>query len=92
MDLLNLNNLILPLATGLIAFGGYPQPPQFFRDLASNEWFQWLLVFILIWQGGAGQKWDLALVATTVLFLVTKLLSGSRFGLCPPTTTTTVVV
>jgi len=83
-DLLNLQTLALPLATGLGAFGGFPAAPVLFQDLAQNEWFQWLMVYVLIWQGGGGQRWDLALAGTVVVFVIYKLLESAYFAReCP---------
>ena len=74
MDYLSYDALFMPMATAMIAFGGYPDPPQVFKDLVKNEWFRWLLVFVLIFQGrGAGNP-ELAAVATVVLYLVVQLL------------------
>ena len=64
---------ILPMATAIGAFGGFPTPPQFFQDLAGNEIFQWLMVLNLIWQGGGGQNIRVSLIATLALFIGSKL-------------------
>ena len=74
---ITLNDLILPLATALIAWGGFPKAPEIFKLLAKNVLFQWFLVFVLIWQGGARQRPDLALLATMILFIIGRLLDVS---------------
>jgi hypothetical protein len=70
---------IQPLATALIAWAiasnGFPQAPEFFRQLCSMELFQYFLVFVLIYQGGGRQDAGLALMVTLGLYLVTKILS-----------------
>lgn len=70
MDILlsNPSQLILPLTTGLGAFGGFPDPPAIFKKLQANELFKWLLVAILIWQGGGQQNIQVSLIVTALLF------------------------
>jgi hypothetical protein len=74
MEYLSYDALFMPLATAMIAFGGYPEPPMVFKDLIKNEWFRWLLVFVLIFQGRAGGDVMLAAVATIVLLVIVKVL------------------
>ena len=71
----NTNQLVLPLATAIGAWGGFPAAPALFQQLAQNELFKWLLVFVLVWQGGTGQDTQLALITTLVMFVATKLLN-----------------
>lgn len=68
---------ILPMATAVGAFGGFPEPPAVFKNLAQNELFQWLMVFVLTWQGGGAQNVRTALIATLMLFIISKLMSLS---------------
>lgn len=70
----NLGQWVLPLATALIAWGGFPQPPEIFVKLSQYELFQYLLVFILIWQGGAKQDPKTALIATAIVYIISKML------------------
>jgi len=67
---------LLPLATALGAWSValFPKPPQLLVDLARNELFQYLLLFVFIWQGGGQQNIQTALVATVIIFLVAKFL------------------
>jgi len=74
MDFLTVDTLQLPLATAVGAFGGFPAAPKLFQDLTQHMWFQWLMVFVLVWQGGSGQDATLAAVTTVVLFLVSRVL------------------
>lgn len=69
----NLSNVILALATVLGAWGGFPDPPQFFKDLTKYQLFKYYLVFVLLYQGGAGQDITLALLITVVFYIVTKV-------------------
>ncbi len=75
MEYLNWNSLMLPLMTGIGAFGfGDLKAPKVFQDLGKNLWFQWFLVFILLMQGGAGQNPQLAVVATAIVFVIVQVL------------------
>lgn len=70
----NLGQWVLPLATALIAWGGWPKPPEIFVTLSQYELFQYLLVFILIWQGGAKQDVKTAIIATAIVYIISKML------------------
>lgn len=63
-------NIILVTATIVGAFGGFPQPPKAFVNLTKYSIVQWLLVFVLAYQGGAGQDIPFAVGATVVTFLL----------------------
>ena len=69
-------DILLALATGIASMGGFPTPPKKFQDLTKNEMFQWTLVFILIWQGGAKQDIKLAGLVTAAMFALYKSLSN----------------
>ena len=66
--------LTLAVATGLGSFGGFPEPPMVFRDLVKNEMVRWALLFVLLWQGGAGQDSQLALLVTAAFYAASKTL------------------
>lgn len=81
----NLAFWILPFATAVGAWGGFPEPPAMWKNLAANELFQWLTVFILTWQGGGGQNMRVSLITTLGLFIVAKLLGmGSPMAMMMP--------
>ena len=67
-------DLILAVSTGLLAYGGWPEPPSQFKELTNNVFFKWFLVFNLIWQGGANQDPKLAVLITAVMFSLSKAL------------------
>ncbi len=68
-------DIILAFATGIGSFGGFPEPPPIINDLIKNNpIFQWALVFILVWQGGAKQDHKLALLITITIFALKKAL------------------
>ena len=54
---------LLALATGIGAYGGFPKAPKAFEKFAKTELAQWTLVFVLLYQGGAGQDVKFALAA-----------------------------
>jgi 4-hydroxybenzoate polyprenyltransferase len=75
MDLLNWESLQLPLASSIIAFGfGGLKPPRILQDLYRNTWFQWMMVFVLIYVVGARQNLQLAALATLIVFLIVNIL------------------
>ena len=65
--------LLLPLATAIGAYGGFPKPPAFFTELTNNEIGRYVLLFVLVWQGGAGQDMKLSLLITALLYVVSQL-------------------
>jgi len=67
--------LVLALATAVGAYGGFPNPPALFRQLTANELVQWAMVFVLVWQGGAGQDSKLALLVTAAMYAANKALA-----------------
>lgn len=69
----DLGKWVLPLATGLIAWGGFPHPPDAFINLTQYELFRYALLFILIWQGGAQQDLKTAFIATAIFYFVVKI-------------------
>ena len=65
----------LALATALGAWGGFPAPPKAFSDfIAKNPWLPWVLVGVLVWQGGGVQEWHTAVIAALILWAVGKLI------------------
>lgn len=53
-DISLFSHILIATATGLGAFGGFPDPPKIFKNLIKNEIVKWILLAILIWQGGGG--------------------------------------
>lgn len=62
--------IILALATGIGAYGGFPAAPAAFTKLAQHEIVQWALVFVLLYQGGAGQDVKFAAMVTVAMYVV----------------------
>jgi hypothetical protein len=71
---------LLATATLVGAFGGFPEPPMFFKQLTQNELFRWFLVFVLVYQGGSGQNIKLAAMLTVAAFAVVKMLKTYKMG------------
>ena len=66
---------ILTIATLLGAFGGFPDAPEVFKKITKNELVQWVLVFVLLYQGGSGQDMKLATTVTIIAYLLHKYIS-----------------
>jgi hypothetical protein len=72
--------ILLVISTLLGAFGGFPQPPKAFQTLASYQVVQWGLVFVLAYQGGAGQDPVLAAAATLITLVLYKGIRAIESG------------
>jgi hypothetical protein len=67
--------ILLVLTTIIGAFGGFPTPPRFFTNMAKYAPVQWALVFVLAYQGGAGQDPVFAAASTAAVFVLYKLVT-----------------
>ena len=67
---INFNLLVLvALFTAITSFG-LPQPPKIILDFLSQyKWVRWILLWLLIFQGGAGQNILITNVAFSVVFI-----------------------
>jgi hypothetical protein len=62
---------LLPIATAVGAWGGFPEAPKFWKDLTErSELFRYFTVFILVWQGGGGQNARVSLAITVLLYII----------------------
>lgn len=61
------------IATAIGSFGGFPKPPKIFMRLAKYELFKWLMMFILILQGGGGFDVKTSLLGTILVFVFYKV-------------------
>ena len=73
-----LNKFVLAFATLIGAFGGFPNPPPMFTALTKSPLVQWLLVFVLVWQGGGSQDMVFSLIVTVLGYILHRVLSNSR--------------
>ena len=70
---IGLLKVMVALATTIGAFGGFPDPPKAFSALTQYQIVQWMLVFVLIFQGGGSQDPLLSVVVTVATFLLYKV-------------------
>lgn len=62
----------VPLAvlTGLGAYGGFPQPPRWWKKLSNFKLMNFIVLWILIYQGGGRTHAVLTTVVSIVIFTV----------------------
>lgn len=65
------------IATGITAFGGFPDPPPLmktFFENPKNQFVKWILVWLLIWQGRFGtispHAISQSLIGTIVIYVI----------------------
>ena len=75
-DVPTTESIILAVATGLGAWGGFPAPPKGFNKFVTNEIVQYALVFVLLMQGGAGKNYKLAGLVTGIMYALHKVLDN----------------
>ena len=69
--------VILNICTALGAFGGLPQAPKIFTDTVNKyPMLQWVLMAVLIYQGGGEQDLQLACELTLVIYFVYNVLKS----------------
>ena len=65
--------LMVALMTGFTSFG-LPQPPKIIKDLITNNpWFKWILLWLLIYQGGSNQDILVTNIAFIIIFILYNL-------------------
>ena len=69
---IGLGKMVLAMATTIGAFGGFPDPPKAFSALTQYQFVQWMLVFVLIFQGGGSQDPLFSVAVTIATFLLYK--------------------
>mgnify|MGYP001329193999 CR=1 FL=1 len=67
-------NLVLALATAVGAFGGMPPAPAAFNEMAKNELFQYLMLWVLIFQGGGAQDTKFTTLVTGIVIALLQVL------------------
>jgi hypothetical protein len=68
--------LLLPLGTAMGAFGGFPPAPPIWAKLSAHPAFQFFALYVLVWQGGAQQDVQTALLTTAIVFGILMLLKN----------------
>ena len=63
--------LMLAILTGIGAWGGFPNPPEALQKYFEMDAVKYLLLAILIYQGGSGQRMKLAVFVTALFYLGT---------------------
>jgi len=59
------------LGTGIGAYGGMPTPPQtFLKIIEKFPILEWVLVYVLIWQGAGGFDEILSLFGTIIVYII----------------------
>ena len=67
--------IILNLCTAIGAWGGFPDAPAIFtRTVESYPMLKWVLLSVLIYQGGGEQDFQLAVELTVIIFFVYNIL------------------
>lgn len=67
--------LVLNLCTAIGAWGGFPDAPAIFtRTVDSYPMLKWVLLSVLIYQGGGEQDFQLAVELTVIIFFVYNIL------------------
>ena len=67
---------IVSMFTAIGAFGGFPTPPAFVANLLQNKVVQFLVLWILIAQGGGGMDLKFAGVMAAIFYGVNELLKN----------------
>ena len=69
--------IVLNLATAIGAWGGFPDAPAIFtRTVDSYPMLKWVLLSVLIYQGGGEQDWQLACELTIVVYFIWNILKS----------------
>ena len=74
LDKFLLYNIITAIATLLGVIGGFPKPPKFIIKIITYKPIQWLLVYILLYQGGGDENILFTLIMTFCLFIIYQIL------------------
>jgi hypothetical protein len=77
-DISLFSQIIVASATGLGAFGGFPDPPNVFKDLIKCEAVKWVLLAVLIWQGGGGASDDHKKDVLVTIFITIMMYFGKK--------------
>tara|TARA_B100000929_G_scaffold289205_1_gene279273 strand:+ start:3379 stop:3666 length:288 start_codon:yes stop_codon:yes gene_type:complete len=69
--------IILNLCTAIGAWGGFPDAPAIFtRTVESYPMLKWVLLCVLIFQGGGEQDFQLAVELTVIIYFIYNILES----------------
>ena len=60
----------LAILTGLGAYGGFPQPPRWWQKLSNFKLMNFIVLWILIYQGGGRSHAILTSIISILIFTV----------------------
>ena len=63
----------LALLTGIGAYGGFPTPPKWFQKMSKFRGFQFIVLWILVFQGGGGESILLTSIVSIVIYLIMEI-------------------
>ena len=73
----NSRTLILNICTLIGGFGNFPAEPKFLTNATQNfPFLRWVLLAVLIYQGGGEQDWQLACELTLVVYFIWNILKS----------------
>ena len=67
-------SLVLCFSTALGAWGGFADAPPIFKTFVRRTWVRYILLFVLVWQGGGSQNVYVSLFGTALFILLERLL------------------
>jgi len=76
IDKLDKNTIIFSLATAIGIYGGFPQVPKVVSKNFENPFVQYVMLVVLIYQGGAGGQLDVAMAMAALFFAMNQYLLG----------------
>ncbi|SVD55625.1 uncharacterized protein METZ01_LOCUS408479 [marine metagenome] len=69
--------ILLNLCTAIGAWGGFPDAPAIFtRTVESYPMLKWVLLCVLIFQGGGEQDFQLAVELTVIIYFIYNILES----------------
>ncbi len=69
--------ILLNLCTAIGAWGGFPDAPAIFtRTVDTYPMLKWILLCVLIFQGGGEQDFQLAVELTVIIYFIYNILES----------------
>jgi hypothetical protein len=70
----NIKKYHVAIFTCIGALGGFPKLPKIIERIFENKLINWLMVYILIYQGGGNENIIVSSVITIILYIIFMLL------------------